>query len=68
MKIPAFIFTCNSCRGETVIDFHRINFSHTYMCSECSRPFKITKRQGLSISKQLEDYANSLPDEELAMQ
>lgn len=67
MKIPAFIFTCTSCRGETIVDFHKINFSSTYSCTDCSQSFKITKRQGLSISKQLEDYVNSLSDEELTV-
>ncbi|SNB46823.1 hypothetical protein [Geobacter sp. DSM 9736] len=65
MKIPAFAFTCTNCHGETVIDFHHINFTRTYTCGECNRQFKISKKQGLSISAQLENYLGSLPHEEL---
>jgi len=60
MKIPAFIFTCRICGGETIVDFHEISFTRTYKCGRCEKPFRISKQQGLSISKQLEDYMNTV--------
>ena len=65
MKIPAFLFTCKTCHGETSIDFNKIEFGKEYACKDCNRPFRISVAQGLSICNQVDNYFGSIPNMEI---